>query len=140
MLIVSGFLVSLFFAISILVKFSNGIWIAGSLVFLSCFLMHPKILKWLITKTGGDPNRLRFSNAILWVAVYFVVWVLGGTMLFFIVNILTPLPVSSLGFVIGFWSIVGVASYALLFMPSNLGFSEIGLSLLLSQVILHVSG
>jgi len=135
MLIVSGSLVSLLFAISIIIKYSSSIWIAGVLVVLSLFLVNPKTLKWLIKKTGGDPNRLKFTNIVLWVALYSLVWVMGGVMLFCIANTLFPLPVSNLGFVIGSWSIVGIASYMLLFLPSNLGFSEIGLSLLLSQII-----
>jgi hypothetical protein len=135
MLIVSGFLVSLLFAISILVKYSSSMWIAGVLVVLCLFFVNPKALKWLIKKTGGDPDRLKFSNMILWVALYFWVWVLGGVMLFCIANTLFPLPISELGFIIGSWSIVGIASYMLLFLPSNLGFTEIGLSLLLSQIM-----
>jgi len=134
-LIVSGSLVSLLFAISIIIKYSSSIWIAGVLVVLSLFLVNPKTLKWLIKKTGGDPNRLKFTNIVLWVALYSLVWVMGGVMLFCIANTLFPLPVSNLGFVIGSWFFVGIASYMLLFLPSNLGFSEIGLSLLLSQII-----
>jgi hypothetical protein len=63
------------------------------------------------------------------------VWLLGGAMLFSIVSIFAPVDVSHLPFVIGAWTLVGVISVLLFFSPSNLGITEVGISLLLSSFL-----
>jgi hypothetical protein len=67
--------------------------------------------------------------------VYVFIWIIGGILLYAIVNILYDLPVAHLGYVIGSWSIVGFLSSLLLFSPSNLGITEVGLSILLSAIM-----
>jgi len=63
------------------------------------------------------------------------VWIMGGVSLFFIGNAIIPISLSNLGYVIGVWSLVGVLSFVLFFLPTNLGFNEIGFSLLLAQIV-----
>ena len=55
--------------------------------------------------------------------------------LYFNINILYPLAFHHIPYIIGSWTAVGTLSVLVFFLPTNLGFTEIGLSLLLVQVL-----
>jgi hypothetical protein len=67
--------------------------------------------------------------------LYILIWIAGGLLLFSIGNIFIRIEVYQLPFFIGSFTLVGLLSRLLLFLPTNLGFTEISLSVLISTVL-----
>ena len=108
-----------------------------ALFFLSIAFLNPWTLSWFTNrfKKGITEYRLSYKRLTFMCIIFCFVWILGGIQLFFVGKAIYPLGFQNLGYVIGCWSIVGVLSYAFLFLPSNFGFSEVSLSLLLSTIM-----
>lgn len=134
-LIVSGVIVGLGFMAQQLQKIEVGLWILGLIGAACVALLHPRILSAIIRKLSKAEVKISYSKILGWIAVYLVVWLLGGISLFCIGNGFVAVPISALLYVVESWAAVGVLSFMLLFLPTNLGFNEIGLSFLLTQVM-----
>lgn len=132
---VSGIVTTFLFAIPILIKLHFSPWLL-ILILIACVgFLNPPVLKWIIQKFSKQQAQVQYQHLMKWVLLYIVLWVLGGCILFLIINFFYALPVSQISYVIGCWALVGTASQALVFLPSNFGFSEATLSLLLSQIL-----
>jgi glycosyltransferase 2 family protein len=132
---IAGILVSLFFAVQIIEIYElNLIWFVLALLF-GMVSIHPRILDWLLRRLGADTSHFSYANLLKWLIGYILVWILGGVILFFIGNIITTIEIRYIAYIIGSWALVGVLTTVLFFSPSNLGFTEVGLSLLLSNII-----
>jgi hypothetical protein len=82
-----------------------------------------------------EATQFGYRRTVQWLIAYIPAWILGGIVLFIIANSFIPLPLHQIGYVIGSWSLVGILSYLLFFSPSNLGVTEVGLSLLLANIM-----
>jgi len=119
----------------ILARYQFSLWIIAGVLLGSIGLLHPRVLGYLLHRLGGDVHSIRYRDLILWIGLYLVVWVFGGLLLFMICNILVPTPVQNLGYMVGSWTLVGLLGYLFFFSPSNLGISEVGFSLLLTNIM-----
>jgi len=81
------------------------------------------------------PHDLRYRDTLVWLGIYIVVWIVGGLVLYFAINVFYPLPLTQLPGVIGAWTLSGVAASLVFLSPSGLGIRELTLSFLLSQYI-----
>jgi hypothetical protein len=105
------------------------------LLALSLALMHPAILRRILARLSMVDVTWRYAHVVGWVIRYALVWLAGGVILFCFVNTVYPLAWVHLPYVMGIWSLIGVLSVTVFLLPSNLGFTEVGLSLLLGQVM-----
>lgn len=133
--IISAILVFFVFSFQVLEQYVSGPWLLIGIILVGLSILNPKVLRWIFLKFGHNIELLNIMNLVIWTILYFVMWVLSGTIMFFTINTLTDLPWKYLSLVIGGWAFIGATSYLLLFLPTNLGFSEVSLSLLLSSVI-----
>ena len=133
--VIAGILVSLGFGLSIILRYKISPWVFVLALLLSSAVLHPKVLDWGLKRLGVDTHLFRYPALISWVIGYTIVWIVGGTILFAISNIFWPLGFGSLGYIIGSWALVGALTNILFFAPSNLGITEVGLSLLLSNIM-----
>ena len=133
--VISGAMVCLIFAIPLLNNFKAGLWIGIILIIISLAVLHPAVIQKISRLLKIELSNCNYKDILTWIFIYFVFWIISGTLLFFVVNIFYPVPSSQLGFLIGAWTLTGVLSYSLLLLPSNFGFTEISLSLLLSIII-----
>lgn len=133
--IFGGVLATIIFAVPILVKYPAGISVLVALVIICLIFLHPRMLGKILKLMGTDIQLFNYRLILGWIGLYFIVWVIGGIILFLISNIVYPIGLEYLGYIIGCWSLVGISSYLLYFMPSNMGFNEIGISLLLSAIM-----
>lgn len=133
--IFGGVLATFLFAIPILVKYPAGIVAIVVLIIICLIFFHPRMLSRILKLMRSDIQLFNYRLVLEWIGLYFFVWVIGGVILFQISNIVYPIGLEYLGYVIGCWSLVGISSYLLYFLPSNLGFNEIGISLLLSAIM-----
>ena len=134
-MVIAGIFVSLIFGLSIFLNYQINLWIVGGIFLGSIMVLHPRILNFAMNKLGVNVNVFGYKNLLLWAGVYSLVWIGGGGMLFFICQVIVPVNFSSIGYLIGCWTLVGLLGVILFFSPSNLGVSEIGFSLLLSSVM-----
>jgi hypothetical protein len=102
----------------------------------AAFASRPAFICWLLRRMGHrETPTIRYSHILQWLCAYILLWILGGAMLFLTATAVTPLRPHFFFYVVGSWSLVGVLSYAVFFLPNNLGFTEVGLSLLLANLV-----
>jgi glycosyltransferase 2 family protein len=132
---VAGILVSLFFAVPIIATYDISLLWFGLALLIGLVSIHPRVLGWLLKRLGADTSHFSYTALLKWLIGYILVWVSGGVVLYFIGNIITTIEFKYLGYLIGSWALIGVLTTVLFFSPSNLGVTEVGLSLLLSNIM-----
>ena len=134
-IVLSATIVSIVFAIPLINQFKYSL-IGFALVLVTVFLfMIPKVNQWIFKKLKVDFEKFSYKNTAFWTLEYIIVWLLNGVLLFSIANIFGNFNISDLGYFIGALSLTGVLSRIFLFLPSNFGFNEVSLSLLLSGIM-----
>lgn len=133
--IISGVIVGSFFSISILRQYPQGVVIIGLLLVISLTILHPKILNWLFKKFTGEELYYKYTTVLQWVVIHIFTRIIGGILIFFIARTLYTVPDNFLPYFIGGWAVVGTLANALIFLPTNFGFTEISFSLLLSNIM-----
>lgn len=111
--------------------------LAALLIPLALLLVHPRVLGWLWRKVSPENPAMTLSwhDTAVWMGVYILTWVLGGAVLFSVINLFYILPLSQLGMIIGIWSLAGAVSLAGFVTISIFGLREISLVLLLTLVL-----
>jgi uncharacterized membrane protein YbhN (UPF0104 family) len=105
------------------------------ILIIGVIVLHPKVIQWIIKRKNIDLTTINYFFILKGVLFYVLSWILGGIMLFEIGNIIYPIPNTQIIYFINAWTLVGLISTILFFSPSNFGITEIGLSLLLSNII-----
>lgn len=133
----SGVLTSLLFAGYSLTELTVLPWWGWLLLIaLALLLLHPRSLHyWAQRFTINEVPTLHYGRLLLWVALYALTWMIGGLILYFVGNLVIAIPMAQLPYLIGSWSLVGTLSFLVFFLPTNMGFSEVGLSLLLATIV-----
>lgn len=98
-------------------------------------LMIPKVNRWIFNKLNVDFSKFSYTDMVIWTLQYIAVWILNGVLLLLIANIFGQVAISKLSYLIGSIALTGVLSRVFLFLPSNFGFGEVSLSLLLSGIM-----
>lgn len=100
--------------------------------------LHPRVIGFLLDRlkvTGAHVRGVRYRDTTFLVAVYAIVWLLGGLILFGIIMALYPLPAHTLPSVIGAWSLSGILASVATFTPSGFGLRELSLTVLLTPLM-----
>jgi len=135
LIIISGIIISLLFAIQILVDYMIGLWLFIGVFLIGIIIIHPNVLAFIFRRFKVKAPRLDYRNIFLWLLSYGLLWIIGGVVLFCIGNTITNIPIEYIGYIIGSWALVGILSSLLFFSPSNFGITEIGLSVLLANIM-----
>lgn len=123
------------FTSTVQISQQNAFMLAGFTLF-GIVIIHPRCIKWLMERIHLESSpKWRYSDIMRWLLGYAILYILGGIVLFLIGNAVIPIDVHYLLYVLGIWSVVATLSILVFFLPSNFGFTEIGLSLLLSAII-----
>ena len=135
-LTLSGVLVTLVFGISIVSQYTFGVTSLAAVLILGAVLVHPRVLNRILSRIGTrEQVQFSYKNLAIWISSYSIAWMLGGITLFAVGNSVGTIEPEHIPYMIGSWSLVGVLSSALFFLPTNLGLTEVGLTLLLSNII-----
>lgn len=111
-------------------------WALGGVAAVALAVLHPAVLRRVLGRVRlSAPSTVTTGRIALWSVGYGLVWLGGGVIFYLILTALVPLGLGHLPYLIGVWSLVGVLSMTVLMLPSNLGFTEIGLSLLLTPIL-----
>ncbi len=99
-------------------------------------LLHPRTVRWLLArlKLGAVPP-LPLPATAGWLALYALIWVLGGAIVYLVARLLAGAGPDQFAYLLLAWTLVGTLSVVVFFLPSNFGLTEVGLSLLLSAIM-----
>lgn len=131
----SAVIVSGLFALPILMNYELGVWGLAVTLLLSLVMIHPSVVGWFRRRLGMQNERIPRRQLLLWTISYVVIRILVGLNFFVMINIFYPIGVENLPYVIGSQSFVAGLTMLLLFFPTNFGFAEVSLSLLLSNIM-----
>lgn len=109
---------------------------AAILVLVGLLATRPASIRYYLAKAGlPDVPNLRGQHIAGLIVVYAGVWIVGGIMFFAIAHAVAGVALMHLGYIVACWCLVGTLSVVVFFLPSNFGFTEVGLSLLLSAIM-----
>jgi hypothetical protein len=131
----AGILVTLLFASQTLLEYHISPFIFIIIFIVGLVIIHPKVIQWALRLKSVEIQSFNYQFVIKGIAAYVISWILGGAVLFETGNLIYPIGIENLPYFITSWSLVGILSTILFFSPSNLGITEIGISLLLSKVV-----
>ncbi len=132
---ISTVLISLLFSIKTILEDSLKVWGLAGILGACLFLFVPGVQKRFFSWAGELNQTVRVTDLLKWTGVYILTRLVGGTMLFLVASLFIELPFQLLYAIIGIHSLVAALSLVVFFLPSNLGFTEVGVSLLLSAYI-----
>ena len=139
--VISSIVVSLFLGIILISHdpnttqyYVNPLILVGAILLVG-FIIHPRVIAWIFRLLNVEATSLRYKDLFLWVLIYILAWIVDGSIVFFIGNTISSIQLQHLGFIIWSFTVVSLLSKALFFSPSNLGISEIGLSVLLANIL-----
>jgi hypothetical protein len=100
-------------------------------------ILYPPLLCKLLSLFSYyvDPKSITIRTVLAWLCSYVSMWISGGIMTCTVVAALYPLSWGQIPTIISLWSLTGVISYSVFLLPSNLGATEIALSVMLSHII-----
>lgn len=135
--VLSGCLTTLAFAAYSLIHLSGLNWVGiGAVLVIGLVAVHPTVMHRLLRRIGRvETADYQFRHALRWLLIYTIIWILGGVIFYVNANAVASVDLQFLPQIIGFWCMVGTLSVLVFFLPSNLGFTEVGLSLLLSTLL-----
>ena len=138
--LISGILVSLLFAFPMMRTLPRPyLLVLAGIVVLGIAMSHPRTVGWLLSRLGISPQDARglnYTRLLEWFVSYTLIWIIGGAVLYTVANAITTINIQHLPYIVGSWSLVGViVSISAFFSPSNIGLTEIGLSLLLANIM-----
>jgi uncharacterized membrane protein YbhN (UPF0104 family) len=110
-------------------------WVLMGVVIVCVAFLIPSVQRRLFSWAGETNVSIPPITLVKWIAEYVLTRLIGGSMLFLIVRLFYPLGYNQLVTVIGIHSLVAALSLAVFFLPTNLGFTEVGISLLLSTIL-----
>lgn len=116
-----------------------SLWYAAGLALLAglgLVATQPRVMRWYLRRAGlQDAPALANRHVLALLALYAALWLVAGLMFYAIAFAVTGVSPAYMAYLIGSWSLVGTLSVVVFFLPSNFGFTEVGLSLLLSAVM-----
>jgi uncharacterized membrane protein YbhN (UPF0104 family) len=119
-------------------EFPGGAWWLVLLVPVGWFVLRPQdvvSLAKLVSPRVKDQSNLTVRNVSLWLGVYVLSWALGGAILYFLLNALSPQDWAQLPICVGLVAASGVLAVLAAFLPGGLGLREISLVLLLGLYV-----
>jgi hypothetical protein len=109
----------------------------GGLLLVARPMLPVRGINWLLRRRGKAPLTavLRPTRMLLALALYVVVWLMGGILLFCLIGAIYPIGWEALPLVAQGWVISGLASYIAFFAPIGFGIRELTLAATLALVI-----
>jgi glycosyltransferase 2 family protein len=133
-LLTSG-IVAIVFSLSLLTENKLNLIGVGLVVLLSLVASQPTVISWLFRKLNIEARQFSTIQLLQWMITYICAWCLSGLVVFAIGASIVDLDIANLGYIIGSVSLVNIITSAFFFAPSNLGITEVSLSLLLSRIM-----
>ena len=111
-------------------------WPLVSALALGLALTHPRLVTYVVRKVKKHamPVSLRYRDTVQWLLIYILSWSIGGLLLYATVrSIYDALSPAYALQVIADWTLVGVITSFMNFVPMGLGLKEVTLTVLMSR-------
>lgn len=136
LLAISSFLVVIAFSINNLaIKIPHFFWILILTLILLVVILNPKVNKIIFGFFSQSEVKLRWQQFLQWILIYILTRIFGGSMLYCVVALFGFTPISNLPTIIEYHSFVALISLVVFILPTNMGLTEVGISLLLSSIM-----
>lgn len=113
----------------------NIVWLAVAVI-IGGLLVHPRVIRAILRRWGQQEAFLiQYRDLVVWLALYGVIWILGGCIAITLVGSNQPLSLAEQVEIIGAWSLSGGITSLVTFLPAGLGLREISLVVLLGPSI-----
>jgi glycosyltransferase 2 family protein len=111
------------------------LFIAG--IILISTLMHPRIVGYVLQRMGQGERakELNWRRILYWLLLYLPQWLVGGTILFLVLNSVYTVPLKFWPLCLGAYSLAGVVGMLVLVLPSGFGLNEVTTVFILSTNI-----
>jgi uncharacterized membrane protein YbhN (UPF0104 family) len=126
---------AILFSLQMIILNSARFWGLIGIIIVCLIFFIPAVQKRLFSWAGEVNSTIDSKSIIKWTIEYIVTRIIGGSMLFFVAKLFYPFEGFELITIIGIHSLVAALSLVVFFLPTNLGFTEVGISLLLSTFI-----
>ena len=133
--ILTSVLISLIFTLRLVMEYRYGLIGVLIVLVVIILILQPAFIYRLLDRFAAGSHSFSYLKLLGWIGAYTIAWLMAGLVLFLIANAFTEFGIEHLGYLIGSLGLVNVITSALFFAPSNLGITELGLSLLLSRVM-----
>jgi hypothetical protein len=140
--IVSGFVTVLlmlpfWFSSSQIHSQFNLTWFIPVTFAATALIAHPRLLAYLWQKFSRQEQvlNLRWRDTLLWLFLYVLTWMLGGLVVFSIINFVYSSPFTLLPTVVGAWAFAGSISMMGAITLTSIGVREVSLLLILSAFL-----
>lgn len=112
-------------------------WIVLAIFPASLVLVHPKIIEKIWTRLNKQKlaQTLRWNDTVLWLLLYMGTWVLGGGVVFSIINIFQSMPMSDYVTITGMWAAASTISLIGFVALPIFSLREVTLVFLLNQLL-----
>jgi hypothetical protein len=112
-----------------------GTWPMVIALSVGAVLSHPRVVTYLVRRLRKDalPISLTYQDTVRWLAMYVLAWITSGLVLYATVRSVYDLSAQYLLQVIADWTLAGVLTSFVNFVPSGLGLKEVTLTLLMSR-------
>jgi hypothetical protein len=110
-------------------------WLLAGAVMLGLVLTHPRLITAIVRRlrSSAVPVSLRYRDTVTWLLIYMLSWTVGGLILFAVVRSIWPLSSVYVLQVTADWTLAGVLTAIVNFVPAGLGLKEVTLTLLMSR-------
>lgn len=133
--VLSSVVICVIFSIPIILQYQLNPIILGIIVILCILVIQPRFMDWILQILKVEASGFRYPDILKWLIAYLFAWIMGGLLLFSVGNSITSIPIENLPYIIGSFGLVNLLSLAFFFLPTNLGITEVGLSLLLANIM-----
>ncbi len=133
--VLSSVFVCVIFSIPIILQYQLNPFLLGIIVLICIIVIQPRFMDWIFRLLKIEAAQFSYLEILKWLITYLFAWILGGLLLFSVGNSITSIPIENLPYIIGSFGLVNLLSLAFFFLPTNLGITEVGLSLLLANIM-----
>jgi len=112
-----------------------GSWVLVGALALGVVLIHPRMVTYAVRKVKKDalPISLRYRDTLQWLLMYLLTWIVSALLLYATIRSIYDLPATYLLQVVADWTLAGVLTSFITFVPTGLGLKEVTLTLLMSR-------
>ncbi len=112
------------------------LWALIAAIVLGALIVQPTSTNWILQRVGNIATpQLRYRQLFTWLMLYILAWFGSGLVFYLLSHAFFSLGPEHMLYAIGIWALIGALSSLVFFLPSNFGFTEIGIALLMSAVM-----
>lgn len=112
------------------------LWALIATILIGALVVQPTLVNWILQRVGNVTTpQLHYRQLFTWLLLYVLAWFSSGMIFYLLSHAFFGLGQEYVLYAISVWALIGALSSLVIFLPSNFGFTEIGIALLMSVVM-----